>query len=96
MIRFSETTLFKGEGRIGLLNAMGEMLIEIEGHELEDAVRTGFLDPTRLHHSLFEFWRIRLDVSESMAEDDEPQTMVERFLNSLDIPGSDETERRSA
>lgn len=57
--RFSETRLERENNRLRLVSTTNEVLLELRGHEIDDAVRAGFLDRDNYHFSMFEYARIR-------------------------------------
>ena len=57
--RFSETRLEQEHNRVRLVGQADEVILELKGHEIHDAVRAGFVDPANFHFSMFEFARIR-------------------------------------
>jgi hypothetical protein len=90
MIRFSKTVLEEGRDRLRLLDESGTVLLEVAGHEIDDAIRGGYLDPRSLHYSMFEYWRIRSESrSQHVAGDVDPGRTVDRFLESLDSRAMD-------
>lgn len=58
-MRFSETTLVRTDRVLRLLDASGGVLLELKGHEIEDAVRAGFVDLNNCHYSMFEYAQMR-------------------------------------
>lgn len=60
-IRFSETTLDEGPRHLKLMDSSGTLLLELKGHEIDEAIRTGFLDPSNYHFSMYEYTRIRME-----------------------------------
>lgn len=60
-IRFSETTLDEGPRHLRLTDSSGKLLLELRGHEIEEAIRAGFLDPSNYHFSMYEYARIRME-----------------------------------
>ncbi len=86
-VRFSETALEEGQGRLRLLDRAGRVLLQIEGDQIGDAIRGGYLDPKSLHYSMFEFWRMQHEVRTQTAVGEmDPARAVDRFLESLDFP----------
>ena len=57
--RFSETRLEQEHNHLRLVGQADEVILELKGHEIHDAVRAGFVDPANFHFSMFEFARIR-------------------------------------
>jgi hypothetical protein len=97
MIRFSKTVLEEGPGRLRLLDDTGIVLLEVEGHEIDDAIRGGFLDPRSLHYSMFEFWRIRQESrAQTVVGDVDSGRTVDLFLESLDFRRPEGEEPRAA
>jgi hypothetical protein len=45
--------------RIRLLAGDDEVLLELRGHEIDAAIRAGFLDRDNVHYSMFEYARLR-------------------------------------
>jgi len=99
MIRFSETVLEADGDHLRLADAWGRVLLDLQAHEVEEAIRQGDLNPQRLHFSMFEYYRIRSEASsfeledgEELVEGDEGPIenetvgqMVNRYLDSIDV-----------
>lgn len=83
MLKFGETRFESDARGLRLCTLDGRVILELEGHEVEAAVRAGFLDPADWHYSLFEYARMRdlPGVVESESQ------VVERFLRSMKEPG---------
>ncbi len=60
-IRFSETTLDEAPRHLRLIDSSGKLLLELKGHEIDEAIRSGFLDPSNYHFSMYEYARIRME-----------------------------------
>jgi hypothetical protein len=60
-IRFSETTLDEGPRHLRLMDSSGKLLLEMRGHEIDDAILAGFLDPSNYHFSMYEYARIQIE-----------------------------------
>lgn len=58
-MRFRDTRLEREETRVRLLDAAGRVLLELKGHEIDDAIRAGFVDPNNWHYSVFEYAEMR-------------------------------------
>lgn len=58
-VRFSETQLERDRNRLRLVGRGGEVLLDLRGHEIDEAVRAGFLNRDDYHFSMFEYARIR-------------------------------------
>ena len=57
-LRFGETACEQGERSLKLIGPDGKMIVELEGSEIDDAVRDGFIDPADYHVTLFEYARM--------------------------------------
>ena len=66
---FRETTLVEKPGYLALLDKSQKVVLELTGHEIEDAVRAGFLDPNDYHFSLFEHVRIDRETNRAFMND---------------------------
>ena len=53
-IRFSETTLDEAPRHLRLIDSSGKLLLELKGHEIDEAIRSGFLDPSNYHFSMYQ------------------------------------------
>ena len=90
-IRFSETVLEEGHRHLKLIDSSGSVLLELRGHEIDEAVRAGFLDPSDYHFSLYEYARIRMETGLHSANRDtkgtkrHPQQFDNNFLRNLNI-----------
>ena len=60
-IRFSETRLEEGARQLRLIDSSGKVLLELKGHEIDEAIRAGFLDPSDYHFSMYQYARIRME-----------------------------------
>jgi hypothetical protein len=58
-VRFSETRLEEEGNRLRLIGKADEVLLEVKGHQIDEAVRAGFLDRSNFHFSMFEYARMR-------------------------------------
>ena len=61
-IRFSETSLATGPDRYRLLGQSRQVILELQGEEIEEAIRGGFLDPNNLHATMFVHARMLEDL----------------------------------
>ena len=57
--RYSDTRLERDGKRLRLIGKADEVLLELRGHEIDEAVRAGFLDRNDFHFSMFEYARMR-------------------------------------
>jgi hypothetical protein len=57
--RFAETRLEREGNQLRLIGKAEEILLELRGTEIDDAVRAGFLDRDDFHFSMFEYARMR-------------------------------------
>ncbi len=94
-IRFSQTTLEGDQSHLRLLGQGRALLLELKGHEVEVAIHRGFLDPARLHFSMFEYARLLAESAGSNGGGGSgpaggTSTVVDRFLDSLDLRRTDE------
>jgi hypothetical protein len=64
-VRFANTTLEGDRSHLRLLAPGGALMLELKGDEIEAAIRGGFLDPERLHFSMFEYARMRTELAGS-------------------------------
>ena len=97
MIRFSQTVLEKGRGRLRLLDATGQPLLELAGVQIDDAIRSGYLDPENPHYSLFEYWRIRFETrAHTLVSEADASDAVQDLLESLDVRPFDDDGRSVA
>jgi hypothetical protein len=58
-VRFAETRLEHDGNRVRLVGRADEVLLELRGHEIDEAVRAGFVDRDNYHFSMFEYAKIR-------------------------------------
>jgi hypothetical protein len=90
-IRFAETTLVEGQRHLRLIDSSGQLLLEMKGHEIDEAIRAGFLDPSNFHFSMYEYARIRLetglhsDSRDTKGSKRNPQQFDNHFLRNLNI-----------
>lgn len=85
-IRFSETTLEEGRRHLKLIDSSGRLLLELKGHEIDEAIRSGFLDPSNYHFSMYEYARIRRETgSYSETRDTKRRQFDIGFLRDLNI-----------
>ena len=85
-IRFSETILEEGRKHLKLIDSSGKVLLELKGHEIDEAVRAGFLDPSNYHFSMYEYTRIRMETgSHSQHRESNAQQFDISFLRNLNI-----------
>jgi hypothetical protein len=90
-IRFSETTLDEGPAHLRLIDSSGKLLLELRRHEIDEAIRAGFLDPSDYHFSMYEYARIRMETglnSENRGTKGtrkQPPPSDAEFLRSLNI-----------
>ena len=100
MVRYSETVVAKEGDALRLTDRAGELLLKLVGHEVDEAIRAGYIDPERLHFSLFEFYRIRLETGESQVlrpdGRQDSRRAVERLLGSLELRRLDDGKRPSS
>ena len=93
-VRFANTTLEGDPSHLRLLAPGGAVLLELKSDEVEAAIRGGFLDPERLHFSMFEYARMRTELAGSAGVHDRKRmsdgATVDRFLDSLDRGRPDE------
>ena len=75
--RFSETRLEREGNGLRLIGKADEVLLELRGFEIEDAVRAGFLDRNDFHFSMFEYARMRA-VLPPLAPVSSPRTSTPR------------------
>lgn len=57
-LKFGETSFEQDGTRIRLITSTGEVLLELQGYEVDKAVRAGFIDPNNYHYSMFEYVRM--------------------------------------
>ena len=90
-IRFSETMLDEGPGHLRLIDSSGKLLLELRRHEIDEAIRTGFLDPSDYHFSMYEYARIRMETGlnaenrSTKGPGKQPPQSDADFLRSLNI-----------
>jgi hypothetical protein len=90
-IRFDDTTLQGDRTGLRLLDRSGKILLQLRAHEIEDAIRTGFIDPENYHYSMFEYFRMKRELGPMSAQTDpqranellNPHDAVSKFLASL-------------
>lgn len=58
-MKFRETQLVQDSGSLRLLDLEGNVLLELRGDEIEEAVRAGFLDTRDYHFSMYAYARLR-------------------------------------
>lgn len=61
-MRFKDTVFKGGSGHLKLRHVSGGLILELKGQEIADAVHAGFIDPQRLHHSMYEYARMLREV----------------------------------
>ena len=87
-LRFSETRLDERPGAVKLLDSSGEVILELRGPEIANAVRRGLYDPADRHGSLYEFARMIEDLGPEGPPDEDPPAEPDfdsDFLASIDI-----------
>jgi hypothetical protein len=100
-VRFSETTLEGDREHLKLLDRSGKVLLELTRHEVDDAIRAGFIDANNYHYSMFEYARMRCELGSISRENDAAASggnpldgdAVATFLESLQSGGSERNER---
>lgn len=87
-LRF-EDTRHEGDGySLRLMRKDGSIILSLSGIEIEDAIHAGFIDPQNLHYSLFDFARMRGEVSSAartVVGWHSGRESVEELLRSLDL-----------
>jgi hypothetical protein len=68
------------------MDSSGTLLLELKGHEIDEAIRTGFLDPSNYHFSMYEYTRIRMETgSYTKGTRKHPQQFDIDYLRNLNI-----------
>lgn len=100
MVRYCETVLAAEGDALRLTDKAGHLLLELTDSEVDEAIRAGYVDPERLHYSMFEYYRIRLETSRAqipgLADHSDTARAVDRFLDSLGLGRRDDKRPRTA
>lgn len=71
-MKFRETQLVQDSGSLRLLDLEGNILLELQGDEIDEAVRAGFLDTRDYHFSMYAYARLRKEYKPFRTRDSSP------------------------
>ncbi len=91
-LRFDQTSLVQERGRLQLRSISGSVLFELQSSQTNEAIRLGFLDPTNLHYSLFQYARMTQEAPLHCAPSEEGNGNDSHGIPAHDFPDFDSEE----